>query len=122
MRYDDQDRRSSNVEDRRSQGGRGFRFPGGLGLPGRGGRGVRIPVGGRGGFSLTTLLIIGAIMLFFGINPLEILTGGSGGAPRSGFDIPSCLNRPTSAAAAVPIFPGFPAAETVPPQAAATTK
>jgi len=87
MRYDDQDRRSSNVEDRRSQGGRGFRFPGGLG--GGGGGGVRIPVGGRGGFSLTTLLILGAIMLFFGINPLEILMGG-GGIPggRNSFDIP----------------------------------
>lgn len=82
MRYDEQDRRSRNVEDRRSQGGRGFRFPGGLG--GRG-RGVRIPVGGRGGFSITTLLIIGAIMLFFGINPLEVLMGGGG---RNSFDIP----------------------------------
>ncbi len=85
MRYDDQDRSSSNVEDRRSQG-RGFRFPGGLG---RGGRGVRIPIGGKGGFSLTTLLILGAIMLFFGINPLDILSGNIGGSGgRPGFDIP----------------------------------
>lgn len=82
MRYDEQDRRSSNVEDRRSQGGRGFGFPGGFG--GRG-RTVRIPIGGRGGFSLTTLIIIGLIMLFFGINPLEILTGGGG---RSSLDVP----------------------------------
>ena len=83
MRYDDQDRRSSNVEDRRGQGGRRFGFP----FPGRGGgRGVRIPVGGRGGFSLTTLLILGAVMLFFGINPLELLTGGGG--TRSSFEIP----------------------------------
>lgn len=84
MRYDDQDRRSSNVEDRRGQKGGGFGFP----FPGRGGRGVRIPVGGRGGFSLTTLLILGAVMLFFGINPLEILTGNMGGGSRSSFDIP----------------------------------
>jgi hypothetical protein len=69
MRYDDQDRRSSNVEDRRGQGGR-------FGLPG--GRGIQIPIGGRGGMSLTTLLILGAIMLFFGINPLDVLTGGRG--------------------------------------------
>ena len=57
MRYDEQDRESSNVEDRRGQGGGGgFRFPGG------GGRGIQIPMGrGGGGFSITTLLIIGAI-------------------------------------------------------------
>lgn len=66
MRYDDQDRESSNVEDRRGRGGGGFRIPGRSGL--------RIPIGGRGGFSLTTLLILGAIMLFFGINPLDLLT------------------------------------------------
>jgi len=98
MRYDESDRESRNVEDRRGQGGRGgFPFPGG--------RGIQIPIGG-GGFSLTTLLIIGAIMLFFGINPLDILRGGPGGGfpdvpqmprmdgprettqPRSPFDIP----------------------------------
>lgn len=76
MRYDEQDRQSRNVEDRR---GRGFRMPGG--------RGLRIPIGGRGGFSLTTLLILGAIMLFFGINPLDVLMRGPGGG--GGFpDIP----------------------------------
>lgn len=74
MRYDENDRESSNVEDRRGQRGGGmFRFPGGMG----GGRRIRIPMGGRGGgLSLTSLLIIGAIMLFFGINPLKLLTGG----------------------------------------------
>ncbi|MGQ0673639.1 MAG: KPN_02809 family neutral zinc metallopeptidase [Hyphomicrobium sp.] len=74
MRYDDKDRESGNVEDRRGQGG-GFPFPGG----------IPIPIGGKGGFSLTTLLIIGAIMLLFGINPLEVLLGPQG---RSGFDVP----------------------------------
>ena len=75
MRYDEQDRRSSNVEDRRSQGRRGgFRFPGGFGMPGGRGRPMRIPIGGRSGFSLTTLLIIGVIMFFLGINPLEIFS------------------------------------------------
>jgi hypothetical protein len=73
MRYDDQDRESSNVEDRRGQRG-GFPFPGG---------GIQIPIGGKGGFSLTTLLILGAVMLLFGINPLDILTGGG-----RGFDVP----------------------------------
>ena len=74
MRYDDQDRESGNVEDRCGQGGRGgFPFPGG-------GR-IQIPMGGSGGFSFTTLLIIGAVMLLFGINPLDILRGG---VPRGG--------------------------------------
>ena len=71
MRYDDQDRESKNLEDRRGEGGGGSPF-------GRGG--MRIPMGGgRGGFSITTLLIVGALMLFFGINPLDILRGGGGG-------------------------------------------
>jgi predicted metalloprotease len=67
MRYDDQDRESTNVEDRRGE--RGGMFPGG-------GGGIPIPMGGRGGFSFTTLLIIGALMLLFGLNPLDLLTGG----------------------------------------------
>ena len=70
MRYDESDRESQNVEDRRGQRGGGM-FPGG----GRGG--FRIPIGGRGGFSITTLLIIGVIMMMFGLNPLDLLTGGS---------------------------------------------
>jgi uncharacterized protein len=65
MRYGDEDRESENVEDRRGQGGGPmFRFPGG----GAGGTRIQIPVGG-GGISLTTLVIIGVIMLFLGINP-----------------------------------------------------
>ena len=104
MRYDDEDRQSSNVEDRRGQGGGGFRFPGG------GGRGVRIPIGGRGGMSFTTLLILGAIMLFFGINPLDVLLGGKGfpdmqmpqqqeapsRADRNPFDIPGMPGSDTA--------------------------
>ncbi|MEO0672984.1 MAG: neutral zinc metallopeptidase [Pseudomonadota bacterium] len=78
MRYGDKDRESSNVEDRRGRGG-GFRFPGGLG--GGRGRRIRIPMGGGrgGGFSITTLLIIGAIMFALGFNPLDLLRGGFGG-------------------------------------------
>ncbi len=76
MRYEDDDRQSSNVDDRRGQGGGGFRFPGG-----GGGRGIQIPIGGRGGMSITSLLILGAIMLFFGINPLDVLLGGGQGIP-----------------------------------------
>jgi predicted metalloprotease len=69
MRYDENDRESSNVEDRRGEDGGGLRFPGG---------GMRIPIGGGGGFSITTLLIIGALMMFMGINPLDVLFGSGG--------------------------------------------
>ncbi|WP_072393453.1 neutral zinc metallopeptidase [Hyphomicrobium sp. CS1GBMeth3] len=81
MRYDDSDRESSNVDDRRGQGG-GLRFPG------RGGPGIQIPIGGRGGMSLTTLLILGGIMLLFGINPLELLLGGGQGFPDISKQLP----------------------------------
>jgi uncharacterized protein len=80
MRYDDQDRESKNVEDRRGQGGGGF--------PGLGG-GIRLPIGG-GGMSITTMLIIGAIMLLFGMNPLDLLRGaGPGGGQVSMPELPS---------------------------------
>lgn len=69
MRYDEKDRESSNVEDRRGEGSSGSPF-------GRGG--MQFPMGGRGGMSLTTMLIIGALMLLFGVNPLDILKGGGG--------------------------------------------
>jgi uncharacterized protein len=69
MRYDQNDRESSNIEDRRGQDSPGgSQFPGG---------GIQIPIG-RGGFSVTTLLILGAVMLFFGINPLDVLLGPNG--------------------------------------------
>jgi predicted metalloprotease len=65
MRYGDEDRESQNVEDRRGQGGM---FPG---------RGIPIPIG-TGGLSITSLLIIGAICLMLGINPLELLSSSDG--------------------------------------------
>ena len=72
MRYGDEDRESKNVEDRRGQRGPMFRFPGGMG----GGRTVRIPIGG-GGVSIGSLLIIGALLLLFGVNPLDLLREGN---------------------------------------------
>lgn len=66
MRYDDQDRESSNVEDRRGEGGGG-----GFGMPG----GIPIRIGGPGGMSLTGILVVGAICLLLGINPLDVLFG-----------------------------------------------
>ncbi len=99
MRYDDQDNESSNVEDRRGQGGGGFRFPGG------GGNGIQIPIGG--GMSLTTLLIIGGIMLLFGINPLDILRGGIGG-DGGGFNVPQMPRSERTSRPSADDIPGLP--------------
>lgn len=63
MRYGSEDRESSNVEDRRGQR-TGMGFPKG---------GIPLPIGGKGGLSLGSLLVIGAVMLLLGINPLEVL-------------------------------------------------
>jgi hypothetical protein len=70
MRYDDQDRESRNVEDRRGESGGGSPF-------GRGGLPFPLPMGGgRGGLSLTTIIILGLLWFFFGSN---IFGGGDGG-------------------------------------------
>ena len=71
---------SSNIEDRRSQGGSsGGGFGGGMGSNpfGTGGGGFRLP-SGRGGSSLGGLAIIVIfviIALALGVNPISILTG-----------------------------------------------
>ena len=72
---------SSNIEDRRGQGG-GL---GGLGGNpfGRGGGGIRIPTGGRGsrggiGSLIGIVVVLGIIWVATGTNPIDILTGGSG--------------------------------------------
>jgi predicted metalloprotease len=64
---------SSNIEDRRGEGG-GF-GGGGFGGGGFGGPGIGIPLGGglfRGGFGLIAIVVIALIL---GINPLALLTG-----------------------------------------------
>jgi predicted metalloprotease len=100
MRYGDQDRESEHVEDRRGQGG--GRFPRGGGIP--------IPIG-RGGMSIATLLIIGAVCLLLGINPLPLLFGTDG--------IPDMPNLPrTQTGQRSPIdIPGLPGQTPVKPQA-----
>ena len=72
---------SSNIEDRRGQGGGGFGRLGGSPF-GRGG-GIRIPTGGggsRGGLGslLGIVVVLGIIWVATGTNPIDILTGGSG--------------------------------------------
>jgi len=72
---------SSNIEDRRGQGGGGL---GGLGGSpfGRGG-GIRLPTGGgsRGGMGslIGIVVVLGIIWVATGTNPIDILTGGSSG-------------------------------------------
>jgi predicted metalloprotease len=73
---------SSNIEDRRGEGG----FGGGLGGGGFGGPGIGIPLGGglfRGGFGLIAIIVISLIL---GINPLSLLGLSDGG---SGYVAPS---------------------------------
>jgi uncharacterized protein len=65
-------RQSTNVSDRRGGGG---------GFPGGRGGGMRVPIRAGGGGTIGFLLIIGALWLFFGINPLTLLGMTDGGAP-----------------------------------------
>ena len=99
MRYGDDDRESQNVEDRRSERGPMFRFPGG-----GGGQRIQIPLTGGG---LTTLLIIGAIMLFLGINPLELLTQQYPDVPQlPQSEVPKSPGRQAQRGPDIPGLPG----------------
>jgi predicted metalloprotease len=94
MRYDENDKVSDQVDDARGRTGRG----GGMG------GGIPIPIG-TGGMSLTTMLIIGAIMLLFGFNPLELLGGGGpGGMPN----LPQQPRVEAPRDPRAPSLPGFP--------------
>jgi predicted metalloprotease len=69
---------SSNVEDRRGQGG-GLGGGFGRGSSPLGGGGFRLPTGGRSGGGIGGIIIIVVfigIAMAFGINPLSILNGG----------------------------------------------
>jgi uncharacterized protein len=79
----DNEKPSENVEDRRGQGGGGgFGFPGSRG----GGRQINIPMGGgRGGMSISTIVLLVvaylALKFIFGVDLLDMLNGGSTQAP-----------------------------------------
>lgn len=112
MRYDESDRESTNVEDRRSEGG-GRMFPGG-------GMGIPIPIGGRGGLGIGGLLILGAIMLLFGINPLDMLTGGGGLPDVSNIpQMPRHERTPNAFPRTNPDVPGLPGQQRAPQNAGA---
>ncbi len=72
-------RQSSNVRDVRGGGG----SPGGFGR-GRlgGGSPIRIPTGGRGGFSgIIIIIVVFVVLSFLGINPMSMLGGGDPSQP-----------------------------------------
>jgi hypothetical protein len=77
-------RQSTNIKDLRGSSGR----RGGFGRSrSSGGRRVRLPVGGGkrgGGLGIGSLILIGIVMWFLGMNPLTLLTGGGGGLPGGG--------------------------------------
>jgi predicted metalloprotease len=98
MRWRDREG-SENVEDRRAESGRRripFPFPRG-GDGGFGGRGIPIPTGRGGGISLVGLLVLLGLMFFFGVDPREILDGGSGPSQIEIDDSPITRQRPVSA-------------------------
>ncbi len=66
MRLDDE-QESTNFEDRTGQRGGGFGFPGG---------GGGLPISGRMGCGTMAIVVIAA--LIFGVNPMEMLSGGGG--------------------------------------------
>ena len=81
---------SSNIEDRRGEGGG---FGGGFGGGGFGGGGGGIPIGGgvfKGGFGLLAVVVIGMIL---GVNPLSLLGGMDDGGSRVA---PQTQSRPAS--------------------------
>jgi uncharacterized protein len=74
-------RQSSNIEDRRGQGGG---FGGGLGGLGPGRMRVGLPGGGRGaggGLGIGTIVVLLILAWAFGINPLAMLGGVDSGGP-----------------------------------------
>lgn len=83
-------RRSSNIEDRRGQGGMGR---GGSGLPG----GMRIPIGGGKGGGCTTILIMLAAFYFLSNSGLFSgggLTNSAGTSSNSGYSDGSQIQLP----------------------------
>lgn len=72
-------KRSTNVNDNRGRSGGGG-FPGGFQIPMGGAR-----RGSSGGMGIGTLIIIGIVLWFLGINPLTLLGGGLGGDLSGGF-------------------------------------
>src|SRR5471032_81883 len=89
---------SSNIEDRRGDGGGGGFGGGGCGGGGFGGGGIPIPLGGglfKGGFGLIAIVVISLIL---GVNPLTLLGGfvDSGGGGGGSYMAPQTQQRTAS--------------------------
>jgi uncharacterized protein len=90
---------SSNIEDRRGQGGFGG---GGLGGGGFGGGGIPIPIGGgggglfKGGIGFVAFIVIA---LIFGVDPMALLSG-LGGGETSSYTAPATQSSRTARAPA----------------------
>ena len=76
-------RQSTNIEDRRGEGGLGGGMGGGFGGPGPGG-GMRIPIRAGGGGGIGLIILLGVLWLVFGINPLSLIGMGDGGGGYNG--------------------------------------
>jgi len=97
MRYDDKDEVSKNLEDRRAESGGGSPF-------GRGGMPFPIPMGGgRGGMSITTLIILGLLWFFFGSSIF-------GGSDSGGIQLPPMprIDQGQAPPSRQPEIPGLP--------------
>src|ERR1700722_17697610 len=90
---------SSNIEDRRGQGGFGG---GGFGGGGFGGGGIPIPIGGgggglfKGGVGFVAFIVIA---LIFGVDPMALLSG-LGGGDTSSYTAPATQSSRTARAPA----------------------
>jgi uncharacterized protein len=90
---------SSNIEDRRGQGGFGG---GGFGGGGFGGGGIPIPIGGgggglfKGGIGFVAFIVIA---LIFGVDPMALLSG-LGGGDTSSYTAPATQSSRTARAPA----------------------
>jgi predicted metalloprotease len=70
----DQERESTNVEDRRSDGGLGG-----------GGGGFGLPMGGAGRIGGLGLVAVIVLSLLFGVDPMQVLGGLEGGGMPAGY-------------------------------------
>jgi predicted metalloprotease len=104
VKFNDQQRESQDVEDRRGQGDSYAGMD-----SGGGGGGIQIPGIGGGGIGIFGLLIMLGLWFFFGVDPRSFMGGGSGAFPmptqdQNGQSLPNwnVPNLPGTQTASVP--------------------